>query len=122
STNAVLHLLAIAREAGVKLALADFDRISARVPLLADLKRGGRFVAVDLHRAGGTRLIANRLQAAGVLHGNAMTVTGNTMGEEAAKAVETPGQQVVRPVSAPLKPTGGLVILRGNRAPDGCVV
>ena len=122
STNAVLHLLAIAREAGVKLALEDFDRISARVPLLADLKPGGRFVAVDLHRAGGTRLVANRLQAAGVLHGDAMTVTGNTIGQEAAKAVETAGQQVVRPVSAPLKPTGGLVILRGNLAPDGCVV
>src|SRR5439155_6615591 len=80
STNAVLHLLAIAREAGVKLALEDFDRISARVPLLADLKPGGRFVAVDLHKAGGTRLVANRLQAAGVLHAGALTVTGKTIG------------------------------------------
>ena len=122
STNAVLHLLAIAREAGVKLALEDFDRISARVPLLADLKPGGRYVAIDLHRAGGTRLVANRLHAAGVLHSNAMTVTGKTIGDEAARAVETSGQQVVRPVSSPLKPTGGLVILRGNLAPDGCVV
>jgi len=122
STNAVLHLLAIAREAGVTLALEDFDRISARVPLLADLKPGGKYVAIDLHRAGGTRLVANRLQAAGALHVNAMTVTGKTIGEEAARAVETTGQQVVRPVSAPLKPTGGLVILRGNLAPDGCVV
>jgi dihydroxy-acid dehydratase len=122
STNAVLHLMAIAREAGVKLALEDFDRISARVPLLADLKPGGRFVAVDLHRAGGTRLVAQRLQAAGALHAGATTVTGRTIGEEAAQAIETPGQQVVRPVSSPLKPTGGLVILRGNLAPDGCVV
>jgi dihydroxy-acid dehydratase len=122
STNAVLHLMAIAREAGVKLALEDFDRISARVPLLADLKPGGRFVAVDLHKAGGTRLVASRLQAAGALHAGAVTVTGKTIGDEAAQAVETPGQQVVRPVSSPLKPTGGLVILRGNLAPDGCVV
>jgi len=122
STNAVLHLIAIAREAGVKLALEDFDRISGRVPLLADLKPGGRFVAVDLHRAGGTRLVAQRLQAAGALHGGALTVTGKTIGEEAAQAKETPGQEVVRPVASPLKPTGGLVILRGNLAPDGCVV
>ena len=122
STNAVLHLLAIAREAGVGLQLDDFDRISVRVPLLADLKPGGRFVAVDLHRAGGTRLLAARLQQAGVLHASAATVSGRTIGEEAAAAVETPNQEVIRPVSAPLKPTGGLVILRGNLAPDGCVV
>ena len=122
STNAVLHLMAIAREAGVKLTLEDFDRVSARVPLLADLKPGGRFVAVDLHRAGGTRLVASRLRAAGALHDDAITVSGKTIGEEAGAAVETAGQQVVRPVSAPLKPTGGLVILRGNLAPDGCVV
>ena len=122
STNAVLHLLAIAREAGVALRLEDFDRISAKVPLLADLKPGGRFVAVDLHRAGGTRLLAARLQQAGVLHSAAGTVSGRTIGEEANAAVETPGQEVIRPVASPLKPTGGLVILRGNLAPDGCVV
>jgi dihydroxy-acid dehydratase len=122
STNAVLHLMAIAREAGVTLTLEDFDRISARVPLLADLKPGGRFVAVDLHRAGGTRLVASRLCAAGALHEDAITVSGKPIGEEAAAAVETAGQQVVRPISAPLKATGGLVILRGNLAPDGCVV
>jgi len=122
STNAVLHLLAIAREAGVALTLEDFDRISARVPLLADLKPGGRFVAVDMHRAGGTRLLAARLQQAGALHGSAATVSGKTIGEEAGTAVEAPGQEVIRPVAQPLKPTGGLVILRGNLAPDGCVV
>ncbi len=122
STNAVLHLLAIAREAGLDLQLDDFDRISARVPLLADLKPGGRFVAVDLHRAGGTRLLARRLLEARVLHGAALTVTGRTIADEAALASETPDQQVVRPVQAPLKPNGGLVILRGNLAPDGSVV
>ena len=122
STNAVLHLMAIAREADLPLGLEDFDRVSARVPLLADLKPGGRFVAVDLHRAGGTRLVASRLLAAGALHAGAMTVSGRTIGQEADAAVETPGQEVVRPLSAPLKTTGGLVILRGNLAPDGCVV
>ena len=122
STNAVLHLIAIAREAGVTLRLEDFDRISARTPLLADLKPGGRFVAVDLHNAGGTRVVANRLKAADALHANAVTVSGRTIGEEADAAVETPGQQVVRPVDKPLKASGGLVILRGNLAPDGCVV
>jgi dihydroxy-acid dehydratase len=122
STNAVLHLLAIAREAGVPLRLDDFDRISASVPLIADLKPGGRFVAVDLHNAGGTRVIAARLQEAGVLHASALTVSGRTIGEEAAGARETPGQEVIRPVATPIKPTGGLVILRGNLAPDGCVV
>ena len=122
STNAVLHLTAIAREAGVALTLEDFDRISARVPLLADLKPGGRFVATDLHAAGGTRLLARRLVEAGVLHGSARTVTGRTIAQEAADATETPGQLVVRSLQDPLKPTGGLVILRGNLAPDGCVV
>ena len=122
STNAVLHLLAIAREARLDLALDDFDRVSARVPLLADLKPGGRFVARDLHRAGGTRLLARRLIDAGVLHETALTVTGRTIGAEAATAIETPGQQVVSPAGAPLKPNGGLVILRGNLAPEGCVL
>jgi len=122
STNAVLHLIAIAREAGLELSLDDFDRISARVPLLADLKPCGRFVAVDFHRAGGTRLVAHRLAEVGKLHLDALTVTGRTIGAEAAEATETAGQEVVRPVSAPLKPNGGLAILRGNLAPDGCVV
>ncbi len=122
STNAVLHLLAIANEAGVTLDIDDFDRISSRVPLLADLKPGGRFVAADLHAAGGTRLLARRLIEAGALHADAPTVTGRTLREEATSASETPGQEVIRPVSAPLKATGGLVILHGNLAPDGCVV
>lgn len=122
STNAVLHLVAIAREMGVPLGLDDFDRVNARVPVFADLKPGGRFVATDLFAAGGTRLVAQRLMAVGALHGNAMTVTGRTIAEEAAQAVETAGQEVVRPAASPLKPTGGLVILRGNLAPDGCVV
>jgi dihydroxy-acid dehydratase len=122
STNAVLHLLAIAREAGVPLSLDDFNRISASVPLLADMKPGGRFVAVDMHKAGGTRLLAQRLHELGALHGSAVTVTGRTIAEEASTAVETPGQEVIRPARTPLKPNGGLVILRGNLAPDGCVV
>jgi dihydroxy-acid dehydratase len=122
STNAVLHLLAIANEAGVSLDIDDFDRISAKVPLLADLKPGGRFVATDLYRAGGIPLVVQRLAAAGILHEGAITVTGRTIGDHARDAVETPGQQVVRPVGNPLKPTGGLVILKGNLAPDGAVV
>ena len=122
STNAVLHLIAIAREAGLALTLDDFDRISARVPLLADLKPGGRFVATDLFAAGGTRLVASRLAAAGSLHTDAVTITGRTIGQEAAVSSETAGQEVVRPLSQPLKATGGLVVLRGNLAPDGCVV
>jgi len=122
STNAVLHLLAIAREAGVQLALDDFDRISGQVPVLADLKPGGKFVATDLYRAGGTALVAKRLYEAGLLHGNALTVSGKSMGEEAQAAVETPHQEVVHPLSQPIKPTGGLVILKGNLAPEGCVV
>ena len=122
STNAVLHLLAIACEAGVKLELDDFDRISSRTPILADLKPGGRFVATDLYRAGGIPLVVRRLLEAGLLNSQAMTVTGKTIGEEAQSAVETPGQEVVRPLSAPIKTTGGLVILKGNLAPEGCVV
>jgi dihydroxy-acid dehydratase len=122
STNGVLHLLAVAHEAGVELTLEDFDRISSRTPLLADLKPGGRFVAADLYRAGGVRLVANRLLEAGALNEDEITVTGRTIGEEAREAEETPGQEVVRPLSDPLKSTGGLVILRGNLAPEGCVV
>ncbi len=122
STNAVLHLIAIAREAGVDLELDDFDWISSRTPLLADLKPGGRFVATDLHRAGGIPLVARRLLEAGLLHREALTVTGRTIGEEAGAASETPGQEVVRALENPLQPTGGLVVLRGNLAPDGCVV
>jgi dihydroxy-acid dehydratase len=122
STNAVLHLLAIAQEAGVELSLADFDRISARTPLLADLKPSGRFVATDLHAAGGSPLVAKRLVDAGAVDGSAMTVTGRSLAAEAAQAVETPGQEVVRPVSAPIKKSGGLVILRGSLAPDGAVM
>jgi dihydroxy-acid dehydratase len=122
STNGVLHLMAVAYEAGIDLELDDFDRISERTPLLADLKPGGRFVAADLYQAGGVGLVAKRLLDAGVLHEDERTVTGRTIGEEAREAREEPGQEVVRPLDDPLKATGGLVILRGNLAPDGCVV
>ena len=122
STNAVLHLLAIAREAAVELTIDDFDRISDRTPLIADLKPGGRFVANDLYKAGGIQLVAKRLLDAGLVHGDAITVTGKTIAEAAAMAKETPGQEVVRQTSKPLKSTGGLVILKGNLAPEGCVV
>jgi dihydroxy-acid dehydratase len=121
STNSVLHLLAIAREAGVPLAIDDFDRISRKTPLLADMKPWGRFVATDLYRAGGIGLIAKRLLQARRLHARAMTVTGRTIGEEARRARETPGQAVVHPAATPLKATGGLVVLRGSLAPEGCV-
>jgi dihydroxy-acid dehydratase len=122
STNAVLHLLAVANEAGVELSIDDFDAISTRTPLIADLKPGGRFVAVDLYRAGGMRLVLKRLLDAGLIHGEARTVAGTTVAEEAEKAEEADGQQVVRPLESPLQPTGGLAILRGNLAPEGCVV
>jgi len=122
STNSVLHLLAIANEAKIPLSIDDFDRISSRVPIIADLKPGGRFVATDLYAAGGTALVAKRLLEAGLLRGDAITVTGSTLAEEAAKAKETPSQEVVRKLNAPLKPTGGLVILKGNLAPEGCVI
>ncbi|PYU36873.1 MAG: dihydroxy-acid dehydratase, partial [Acidobacteria bacterium] len=122
STNAVLHLLAIANEAKISLSIEDFDRISSLVPILADLKPGGRFVATDLYAAGGTALVAKRLLEAKLLRGDSITVTGRTLAEEAAAAKEAPGQQVVRRLEEPLKPTGGLVILKGNLAPEGCVV
>jgi dihydroxy-acid dehydratase len=122
STNAVLHLLAIAREAHVPLAIDDFDRVSARTPLLADLKPGGRFVAVDLDRAGGVRLLAQRLVEGGYADGKQQTVSGRTIGEEAAEASERAGQEVVRPLADPIKTSGGLVILKGNLAPEGCVL
>jgi dihydroxy-acid dehydratase len=122
STNAVLHLLAIAKEAGVPLSIDDFDIINRTVPLLADLKPGGRFMAADLFAAGGTTLVAKRLLDAGILHAHQPTVTGRTIGEEAGMATETAGQEVLRPLSNPIKATGGLVVLKGNLAPEGCVV
>ena len=122
STNAVLHLLAVAREIGVELSIDDFDAISSRTPLLCDLKPGGQYVATDLYEAGGVPLVARRLLDAGLLHDDAMTVTGRTIGEHAREATEAPGQRVVRPLDDPIKTSGGLAILRGNLAPDGCVV
>jgi dihydroxy-acid dehydratase len=122
STNVVLHMLAVAREAGIELDIDDFDRISEATPLLADLKPSGRFVATDLYRAGGVGLLARRLDEAGVLKRDAMTITGRTIADEAADSEEAEGQEVVRPVERPLKATGGLAILRGNLAPEGCVV
>ncbi len=122
STNAVLHLLALAREVGVDLAIDDIDRISRRTPLLCDLKPGGRFAAVELHRAGGIALLTKRLIEGGYVDGDALTVTGRSLGEESASVTETVGQEVVAPLSKPLRPEGGLVVLRGNLAPDGAVV
>jgi dihydroxy-acid dehydratase len=122
STNVVLHLLALAHETGVQLCIDDFERISRATPLLADLKPGGRFVATDLYRAGGVPLILKRLAEAGILHEDALTVTGRTIGGEAAAASEAEGQEVVRPLADPLKAEGGLAILRGNLAPEGAVV
>jgi dihydroxy-acid dehydratase len=122
STNAVLHLIAIAREAGVPLAIEDFDRISNRTPILVDLKPGGRFVAVDVDKAGGIPVIARRLVDGGYVDGSVLTCTGCTFAQEAAHAKETPGQEVIRPLDQPLKPTGGLAILRGSLAPEGCVI
>jgi dihydroxy-acid dehydratase len=122
STNGVLHLLALAREAEVELDIDDFDRIAAQVPTTCDLKPGGRFLAKDLYDAGGIAVVAKRLLDAGMLHEDAQTVTGRTIGEHAREAVETPGQEVVRPLDDPVKKTGGLAILRGNLAPEGSVV
>jgi dihydroxy-acid dehydratase len=122
STNGVLHLLAVANEIGVPLDIDDFDRISERTPLLCDLKPGGRYTAPDLYEAGGVPLLLKRLKDAGILHEDAQTVTGHTVGEHADEAREAEGQRVVRPLENPIKATGGLAILRGNLAPDGCVV
>jgi dihydroxy-acid dehydratase len=122
STNAVLHLLAIARELALDLDVDDFDRISSRTPLLCDLKPGGRFTAPDLYAAGGVPLLLRRLKQAGLLHTEAVTVSGRSVGEHADEARETEGQEVVRPLDDPIKPTGGLAILRGNLAPEGSVV
>jgi dihydroxy-acid dehydratase len=121
STNAVLHLLAIAREAEVELEIDDFQRVSERTPLLADLKPSGRFVAADMHRAGGVRLLTRRLLEGKHLHPESKTVSGLSLNEESKSAFETPGQEVISPLERPLKKTGGLVILRGNLAPEGCV-
>ncbi|GAC1499647.1 MAG: dihydroxy-acid dehydratase [Vulcanimicrobiaceae bacterium] len=122
STNSVLHLLALAREAGVPLAIDDFDVISRRTPIMADLRPGGRYVALDVDRAGGIQLIAKNMIAGNLLHANAQTVTGRTLREETDSAVETPGQVVITTADKPFKPTGGIVVLRGNLAPDGAVV
>jgi dihydroxy-acid dehydratase len=122
STNAVLHLLAVAREMGVPLEIDEFEAISERTPLLCDLQPGGQYVATELYEAGGVPLVLARLKEAGILNAGAPTVTGKTIGEHADEAVETDGQPVVRPLSDPIKPTGGFAILRGNVAPDGCVV
>jgi dihydroxy-acid dehydratase len=122
STNAVLHLLAMAREAGVELKIDDFNKVSDRTPLLVDLKPGGKYVAVDVDKAGGIGVIAKRLIDGGYADGGVKTVTGRTLAEEAATAKETPGQEVIHPIDKPLKPTGGLVILRGTLAPEGSVL
>ena len=122
STNVVLHLLALAREAGVELSIDDFDRVSEATPLIGDLRPGGRYVALDMDRAGGTPLLARRLLEHGKLHGGELTVTGRTIAEECAEAEETAGQDVILPVERALKETGGLVILKGSLAPAGCVV
>ncbi|PYM37412.1 MAG: dihydroxy-acid dehydratase [Candidatus Rokuibacteriota bacterium] len=121
STNAVLHLLAVAREAGVRLSIDEFDRISRKTPLLADMKPWGRFTAPEMYEAGGMAVVAKRLLDAGLLAADAPTVTGRTIGHEAQAAREAPRQQVIRPLSEPIAPHGGIAILRGNLAPDGCV-
>ena len=122
STNGVLHLLAVAREMGVALDIDEFDAVAARTPLLCDLQPGGRYVATDLYEAGGVPLVLKRMREAGLLNEDAETVTGHTIGEHAAQATETEGQPVVRPLSDPLKTSGGFAILRGTIAPEGCVV
>ena len=122
STNGVLHLLAIARELGIEFGLDDFERVAARTPIVASLKPGGRFVATDMYEAGGIGLVARELQKRDLIHAGAHSVDGGTLGDMAARAEETPGQEVVVPIEHPIKPTGGLAILYGNLAPEGCVV
>ncbi len=122
STNAVLHFLAIAHEMGIELTVDDFDRISNKTPLLCDLKPGGKYVAADYQKAGGSRLLAKRMLEGGLIAGDALNITGKTLTEEAALAEESAGQQVIFPVAQAIKPTGGLVILKGNIAPEGCVI
>jgi dihydroxy-acid dehydratase len=122
STNAVLHLLAIAREYNIPFTIDDFNAISDRTPHICDLSPGGKYAAKDYQDAGGSRLLAKRLLDAGLIDGSQITVTGKTLAEEAQHAVETPNQPVIYPIDHPLKPTGGLVILKGNLAPEGCVV
>ena len=122
STNGVLHLLALAHELGIDLTIDEFDSIAARTPVVADIKPGGRFVATDLHAAGGVALVARELLKAGLVHGDAPNVDGRSLSQVATAVVETPGQEVVVSIDTPLKSTGGLAILRGNLAPDGCVV
>ena len=122
STNAVLHLLALAREAEIELSIDDFQTVSERTPLLADLKPAGRFVASDVHAAGGIAVLAKRLVDGGYADGSAITITGRTLAEEAAEAKETPGQEVIRPLANPIKASGGLVILKGTLAPEGAVI
>jgi dihydroxy-acid dehydratase len=121
STNSVLHLLALAREADIPLTIDDFDVISRRTPIIADLRPGGTYVALDVDRAGGIELIAKRMVEANLVHAGAQTVTGKTLGEASASAQETPGQKVIASADHPFKPTGGLVILRGSLAPEGAV-
>src|SRR5579859_7002899 len=122
STNAVLHLLAVAHEAGVALELDDFDAVSRKTPLLADMRPWGRFTAPDMGAAGGVMLVMQRLLEAGAVDGKAMTVTGRTLAEEARAVRETPGQQVVAPIAKPIAPSGGMVIVKGTLAPEGAVL
>jgi dihydroxy-acid dehydratase len=122
STNGVLHVLAIAHEYGIELGIDEFGAVADRTPIVADMQPGGRFTASDIHDAGGVALVMRELLKRGLLHGDAPTVDGRTIAEIAAAVQETPGQQVVLPIEHPLKPTGGLAILRGSLAPDGCVV
>jgi len=122
STNAVLHLPATAKDFGLKLSIDDFDRLSKKTPVVADLKPWGTYTAPEMHEAGGMAVVGKRLVEAGLIHGGEKTVTGRTIGEEIAAATEPPGQEVIKPLKQALKPTGGIVILRGNLAPGGCVI